>query len=240
MFHKISQHLEICQNDAGACIFFDSRLIWWNRALFRVWYITSITVHRCKTYPSVSLYVNTKHIDLAKPKSEVSIFWLVLIICENTWTCDPMKIHSPVSGKVKKNHVTSVSYTLEPVILSCGTGQRIPYFDTCQLFMKSISHIKLQRCTRKPWVDPSWPVYFVWAPSCVTPSSNKHPPHPHCSHIKAVQYSFFWTIPNFFIWPFINLPNLGSMWTLQSRLALDWNLMGCDFWENWYNHNDGA
>ena len=42
-----------------------------------------------------------------------------------------------------KTHVTSISCTSEPAIPSCDTGQRVPYFDSCQLIIKWMSNIKL-------------------------------------------------------------------------------------------------
>ena len=48
-------------------------------------------------------YILNKYIDLAKPKSGASSFWLVLIIFENSWACDPMKIHNLISDKLSKN-----------------------------------------------------------------------------------------------------------------------------------------
>ena len=53
----------------------------------------------------------------------------------------------------------------EPAIWSCGTGQRRPWFDSCQLTMKWISDIKLHRCMQ----GISLP---VWAPCCATSSSS--------------------------------------------------------------------
>ena len=55
-----------------------------------------------------------------------------------------MKIHNLVSGTIKK-HVTWVSSPLKPALWSPDTGRRIPCFDSCQLTVKWISHIKLQR-----------------------------------------------------------------------------------------------
>ena len=47
-----------------------------------------------------------------------------------------------VSGQLQKKHVTLMSYKLEPVIWSHDTGQRIPCFDKCQLFITWMSNIR--------------------------------------------------------------------------------------------------
>ena len=51
-----------------------------------------------------------------------------------TWARDPMENQYLVRGQLKKN-VTSISYKIEPSLWSRDTGQRIPCFDRCQLFI---------------------------------------------------------------------------------------------------------
>ena len=41
-----------------------------------------------------------------------------------------------------QKHVTSMSCKLEPATWSCGTGQRIAFFDRCQLIIAGMSNIK--------------------------------------------------------------------------------------------------
>ena len=54
--------------------------------------------------------------------------------------CDPINNQSLVSGELKKADLDKVQ--LEPAIWSRDTGQRIPYFDRCQLTITLMSNIK--------------------------------------------------------------------------------------------------
>ena len=65
----------------------------------------------------------------------------------------------------------SVSSPFKPAIRSCDTGQRIPCFDSCQWLWNGfpMSNYKDLSFVHKLTRPRSWPVYFVWAPSCATP-----------------------------------------------------------------------
>ena len=58
---------------------------------------------------------------------------------------EPAIIWKPLTSlrTTLKEHVTSMKSTLEPAVKSCGTGQRIPYFESCQLIITWMSKIKL-------------------------------------------------------------------------------------------------
>ena len=101
-------------------------------------------------------------IDLAKPKRGAPVVWLVLII----WgILEPVIQWKSITWSVvnlkKKKTVNLDEFQPKPAIWSCGTGQRIPWFDSFQLTIKWTSNIKLHRCMQ--WI--SWQ---VWAPYCVT------------------------------------------------------------------------
>ena len=49
-----------------------------------------------------------------------------------------------------EKHVTSMSCTLEPAILSGHTGQQIPFFDSCQL---TITWMSIRMCSIKLNID---------------------------------------------------------------------------------------
>ena len=127
--------------------------------------------------------------------------------------------------------------TLVIAIWSCGTGQQIPCCDSCPLTTKWISQSKLQKCKLHPKVDPSWPAYFLWAPSCATPSSNKHPQRLHlspwCGHVTLVSGCFALTAINWHEYPmpfswcepfynlmFSNLPGWGRCDTSTATAAV--------------------
>ena len=56
-----------------------------------------------------------------------------------------------------KKHVASTSSKLEPAIWSCDTGQRIPWFDRCQLAITGMSNIREGRTERACLCQPiSW------------------------------------------------------------------------------------
>ena len=69
-----------------------------------------------------------------------------------------------------QKHVTSMSCKLEPAIWSRDTGQRITWFDRCQLIMAGMSNIK--EVHSKPRLYVSVNLFFgVWPSCCATPSS---------------------------------------------------------------------
>ena len=113
-------------------------------------------------------------------------FWLVLIICEITWDCNPIKSTTWSVVNFKKSRDSSKLYTW-----ACNTviwyWSADTFFDSCQLTMKWISHIKLQTC--------NWPVniYFLWVSFWATPSSNKyaHRLHPSPRYGQVIQVSGF-------------------------------------------------
>ena len=74
------------------------------------------------------------------------------------------------SGQLKK-HSTSMCCKLEPAIWSCGTGQQVPCFDSCQLIITWMPNIK--EVHSKPWLHLSVnPLFGVWPPCCATLSSS--------------------------------------------------------------------
>ena len=50
-----------------------------------------------------------------------------------TWVCDQLKTNYWSGITFKKRHLCSITRRLEPTIQSCDTGQRIAFFDSCQL-----------------------------------------------------------------------------------------------------------
>ena len=99
----------------------------------------------------------------SKPKSGTPVVWLVLIIWENIKPAIQWKSITWSAINFKKTHKL-YEFQPEPAICSCGTDQRIPWFDSCQLTIKWTSNIKLHRCMQ----CISWP---VWAPCCAMLSS---------------------------------------------------------------------
>ena len=59
-----------------------------------------------------------------------------------TWAGDQLKTNNWSAVNLKK-HVKTISCAPEPVIRSYKTGQRTPYFDSCQLNITWMSKIKL-------------------------------------------------------------------------------------------------
>ena len=65
-----------------------------------------------------------------------------------------------------------MSCTLKPAIWSRDTGQRIPYFDRCQLIITWMFNIK--EVNGKPRLHVSVNLVFgVWPPCCATPSTTR-------------------------------------------------------------------
>ena len=54
---------------------------------------------------------NKNNIDLAKPKSGALSFWLVLLICENIWACDPIKLMTWSAVNLKRTRDLGEFYT---------------------------------------------------------------------------------------------------------------------------------
>ena len=97
-----------------------------------------------------------------------------------TWARDP--IEKPALGQrsTSKKHLTSMSCKVEPAIWSRETGQRIPWFDRCQLIITWMSNIK--ELHSKPRLHVSVKLLFgVWQPSCATPPSSS----PSSSCVRA-------------------------------------------------------
>ena len=90
--------------------------------------------------------------------------------------------------------MTSMSYSPEPAIWSCDTGQRIPCFDRCQFTTTWMSNIKDIRC--KPGLGISW---SMAAMLCDVVVGRMHPRFMpiHVDHDKTVAwvsnfYAFMW------------------------------------------------
>ena len=65
------------------------------------------------------------------------MFWTLVSMAD--WVINKQAVN------IKKN-MTLMSSKLEPTLWSCDTGQQMPLFDSCQLTMKRILNVKLQRC----------------------------------------------------------------------------------------------
>ena len=80
-----------------------------------------------------------------------------------TWARDPNKNQHLVSGKLQK-HATLMSSKPEPAIWSRDTGQRISWYDSCQLHIILMSNINDIRCN--PRLQDL--VLAGWPPCCAT------------------------------------------------------------------------
>ena len=102
-----------------------------------------------------------------KPGLELTGFQATLLRFQKvnlTWARDPIE-HSTWSAVILIKHVISMSYKLESAIWSRDTGQRIAWFDRCQLII-TWCHI-----SKKYTVNQGSILFGVWPPCCATPPS---------------------------------------------------------------------
>ena len=90
---------------------------YWKKKITLCWYFRYARFRHLNILLYIKKYI---YIDLAKHKSRAPNFWLLLIICENTWTCDHVKIHNLASCQLKKKNVTSMNWAHSNVILVKG------------------------------------------------------------------------------------------------------------------------
>ena len=85
-----------------------------------------------KTYTKQNLQKNCMEETVNRLSNNSALFWSIYL----AWACDPIENHHLVNSRSTLiKYMTSVSYKHEPAIWSRGTGQRITWFDRCQLII---------------------------------------------------------------------------------------------------------